>query len=323
MIPRRFRNWVIFWTIVVWVVLELLTYPKTVPITSGFSAVIKGFFSASVGGYPAWVMLLLAVICAAAGIVGLVRRSKAVLFNVMLLVEGFVLLVWGVLAGGGFGGFSGSTNSISYNWALQTVAVIIGGLCVWFWAVGQSRAGRAHHVEHAPGVEALSRQLAGHGRPQHPRLLHADGAAGSVPRRPRAARPQRADQGPRHGSALRPVPPADRLLLQLVRHRPGGPERARPVHLERAHLAHGRSARRVHVHRPRRRHRHRRRLLRRLARRRMDALNRRVPGHPVAAVSDGACRRLGPELLDDHPDHRHHQLAGHRTRRAFGRAARA
>ncbi len=28
MIPRRFRNWVIFWTIIVWFVLELLTYPK-------------------------------------------------------------------------------------------------------------------------------------------------------------------------------------------------------------------------------------------------------------------------------------------------------
>ena len=49
-------------TITTWIVLELLTYPKEVPITSGFSAVIKGFFSASVGAYPAWVMLLLAVI---------------------------------------------------------------------------------------------------------------------------------------------------------------------------------------------------------------------------------------------------------------------
>ena len=52
MIPRRFRNWVIFWTVIVWCVLELLTYPKTVPITSGISEVIKGFFSASVGALP-------------------------------------------------------------------------------------------------------------------------------------------------------------------------------------------------------------------------------------------------------------------------------
>jgi peptide/nickel transport system permease protein len=136
MIPRRFRNWVIFWTIITWVVLELLTYPKTVPITSGFSEVIKGFFSASVGAYPAWVLLLLGLVCLALGVLGLARRSKAVLFNVMLLVEGLVFLVWGVLAGGGLSGFSGSTNAITYNWAIQTVAVIIGGVCVWCWALG-------------------------------------------------------------------------------------------------------------------------------------------------------------------------------------------
>jgi peptide/nickel transport system permease protein len=136
MIPRRFRNWVIFWTIIVWVVLELLTYPKDVPITSGFSKVIAGFFSASVGAYPAWVLLLLAVICLAFGVLGLARRTKAKGLNVLLVVEGLVFLAWGVLAGGGFGAFSGKVNEISYNWAIQTVAVIIGGLCVWFWAVG-------------------------------------------------------------------------------------------------------------------------------------------------------------------------------------------
>ena len=80
----------------------MLTYPKTVPITSGFSEVIKGFFSASVGAYPAWVLLLLAVIFFAAGAIGLLRRSKAKAFNVLLLVEGVVFLAWGVLAGGGF-----------------------------------------------------------------------------------------------------------------------------------------------------------------------------------------------------------------------------
>jgi hypothetical protein len=135
-VPPRFRNWVIFWTIIVWCVLELLTYPKTVPITSGFTEVIKGFFSASVGAYPAWVLLLLAVVFFVAGAIGLLRRSKAKAFNVMLLVEGVVFLAWGVLAGGGLSGFSGSSNEISYNWAIQTVAVILGGACVWLWAAG-------------------------------------------------------------------------------------------------------------------------------------------------------------------------------------------
>jgi peptide/nickel transport system permease protein len=136
LVPRRFRNWVIFWTIITWVVLELLTYPKTVPITSGFSEVIKGFFSASVGAYPAWVMILLAVVCFVAGGIGLGRHSKAKVMNLLLLVEGVVLVIWGVLAGGGFGAWSAGVNEISYNWAIQTVVVVIGGACAWLWAVG-------------------------------------------------------------------------------------------------------------------------------------------------------------------------------------------
>ena len=136
LVPRRFRNWVIFWTVVAWVVLELLTYPKDVPVTSGFSEVIKGFFSASVGAYPAWVMIVLAVASLAAGAIGLLRHAKAKVMNVLLLVEGVVFAIWGVLAGRGLDGWSAGVNEFSYNWALQTVAVIIAGLCVWFWAVG-------------------------------------------------------------------------------------------------------------------------------------------------------------------------------------------
>jgi peptide/nickel transport system permease protein len=136
MIPRRFRNWVIFWTIIVWCVLELLTYPKTVPITSGFSEIVKGFFSASVAAYPAWVMLLLAVVCFLAGGIGLLRKTKARGMNMLLLVEGVVLAIWGLLAGGGFGEWSAGANVISYNWAIQTVVVVLGGATAWFWAVG-------------------------------------------------------------------------------------------------------------------------------------------------------------------------------------------
>lgn len=135
-VPPRFRNWIIFWTIIVWCVLELLTYPKDVPITSGFSAILKGFFSATVGAYPAWVMILIAVCCFIGGAIGLVRRSKAVTFNVLLLVEGLVFVAWGVLAGRGPDGWSAGVNEISYNWAIQTVVVVLGGVIVWFWAAG-------------------------------------------------------------------------------------------------------------------------------------------------------------------------------------------
>ena len=266
MIPRRFRNWVIFWTITTWIVLELLTYPKDVPITSGFSAVIKGFFSASVGAYPAWVMLLLAVICFVAGIIGLARKTKAKVMNVLLLVEGAVFLIWGVLAGGGFGGFSGSSNEISYNWAIQTVVVVLGGACVWAWAAGNpERAELTTWNTHQVwtlyranwqgmvglGILVVFMFMA----------LLAPFLADHALLDPNA---QIAD--PDTGELYLGLPPADLVLLQLVRDRPGGAERARAVHLEFAHLAHGRSARRLHVHRPRRRHRHRRRLLRRAGR---------------------------------------------------------
>ncbi len=137
MIPRRFRNWVIFWTIVVWVVLELLTYPKTVPLSSGLSEVIHGFFSASVGAYPAWALILVGLLCLLGGAIGLLRRSKAKVMNLLLVAEAVVFFVWGYLAGAsGAGGWSGSVNEISYNWALQTVAVVLGGACAWFWAAG-------------------------------------------------------------------------------------------------------------------------------------------------------------------------------------------
>ncbi len=138
MIPRRFRNWVIFWSIIVWVVLELLTYPKDVPITSGFSEILAGFFSASIADYPAWMLILIGVVCLVAGVLGLVRKGKAKVFNLLLVAEAAVFCAWAYLAGtGGYsGGWSGSANGISYNWALQTVAIVVAGLCVWFWAVG-------------------------------------------------------------------------------------------------------------------------------------------------------------------------------------------
>ena len=49
MIPRRFRNWIFFWTPVTWLVLELITYPKNVWWSQGVGAMLKGFFASTVG----------------------------------------------------------------------------------------------------------------------------------------------------------------------------------------------------------------------------------------------------------------------------------
>jgi peptide/nickel transport system permease protein len=136
LVPRRFKNWILFWTPLVWIGLELLTYPKNVPLSKGFVAVVKGFFSASVAAYPAWALTIVALPVAAVGAVGLVRHSKAVTFNALLVVVGAVLAVWAFLAGGGASGWSAGANVISYNWALQTIVVVLMGVAAWYWAVG-------------------------------------------------------------------------------------------------------------------------------------------------------------------------------------------
>jgi len=136
MIPRRYRNWVLFWTPVTGIVLELLMYPKDVPLSQGLSAVLKGFFSARIASYPAWVLVLGAVLTAGFGILGLARKSKARTFSLLLVAMGVVFAVWAFLAGGGASGWSAGQNVISYSWVLQTIVVVLGGAAAWFWAVG-------------------------------------------------------------------------------------------------------------------------------------------------------------------------------------------
>ena len=136
MIPRRFRNWILFWTVMAWVVLELITYPKDIPVTSGLSKVIGGFFSETIGAYPAWAMVLLGLICLGVGVLGLVRKSKAKVFNALLVTEAIVFFVWAFLAGRTPEGWSAGANVIAYNWAVQTVVVVLAGVCAWFWALG-------------------------------------------------------------------------------------------------------------------------------------------------------------------------------------------
>ena len=136
MIPRRYRNWVLFWTPVTWLVLELLMYPKDFQMSDGLSALLKGFFSAQIGSYPAWFLVLGAILAAGFGILGLVRKSKARAFSLTLIVMGVVFALWAFLAGGGASGWSAGENVISYNWALQTIVVLLGGAAAWLWAAG-------------------------------------------------------------------------------------------------------------------------------------------------------------------------------------------
>ena len=136
MIPRRFRNWILFWTPVTWITLELVLYPKDVPLSMGLTAVLKGFVSPTIASYPAWVLIVGAIACAGIGILGLVRRSKARNLDLTLIVMGLIFAVWAYLAGSATTGWSASENVCTYSWLIQIVLVLLGGLCAWFWAVG-------------------------------------------------------------------------------------------------------------------------------------------------------------------------------------------
>ena len=74
-LPSRLKRWILIWTPIVSLVLELATYPKDRPVSSGFSNVIGGFFSDSIAAYPAWIVLALGVIVLALGVVSLLRRQ--------------------------------------------------------------------------------------------------------------------------------------------------------------------------------------------------------------------------------------------------------
>jgi len=136
MIPRRLKTWIFVWTPAAIVILTLATYPKDVPLSAGFEAIVKGFFSDTIARYPAWVMLLLGLAMLAWGVLGLIHRSKARTFNIVLLVLAAVLFVWGYRAGLSDDGWSIMGRSPGPGWLFQTIALVLGGVAVWFWAVG-------------------------------------------------------------------------------------------------------------------------------------------------------------------------------------------
>ena len=141
MIPARLKTWIFIWTPVAWLVLELIRYPRDTGWADGFGAMLKGFVDASVGGYPAWVLLVFSVISLLLALVGFLRRiKKSVLFDALLVLLAVDLAVWCLSAAGLFGGddpFSLKASAGSHGWIYQT---------------RRSRAGRH------PGVDLGQRQ---------------------------------------------------------------------------------------------------------------------------------------------------------------------
>lgn len=140
MIPPRLKSWILIWTPVAWLVLELAKYPRDTGWADGYGAMLKGFFDPSVASYPAWVVLAFSVVCLALAIVGFLRRiKKSLLFDALLVVLAVDFAVWGLSAAGLFGGddpFSLKASAGSHGWLYQTIAILLGAALVWIWGKG-------------------------------------------------------------------------------------------------------------------------------------------------------------------------------------------
>lgn len=134
-IPRSLRRWIFIWTPALWLVAELATYPKDRPITSGFASIVGGFFSPSIGAYPAWIMLALGVLAAGGAAINLTARRKHHRLGYVAGALAVDFFAWAVVAGFTDGDFSLAHRSDAFGWAFQTVAILLLAGCVWAWAL--------------------------------------------------------------------------------------------------------------------------------------------------------------------------------------------
>jgi peptide/nickel transport system permease protein len=139
-IPRRLRNWIFIWVPTTWLVLTLITFPKDRPIATGIKHVLGGFIAPTVGNFPAWTILFVALPLAVLGIVGIIRNAKKRRFNSALVVLGAVFAAWGYVAGDP-AHFALTNRHGGLGWFFQIIVVLAAGACMWLWAVdGPERA---------------------------------------------------------------------------------------------------------------------------------------------------------------------------------------
>ena len=133
--PRRLKLWIALWTPLVWLVLELIKYPKTIPLSSGAPAVLKGFFAPSIGNFPPLFLLLAGAIVTAAGAALLGRRATPRGLPATVVATGLSLVTWGLVNGGllSAGGFSLSGRTGHFTWLCQAVTVVLCAGCVAMW----------------------------------------------------------------------------------------------------------------------------------------------------------------------------------------------
>ncbi len=134
--PARLRRWVLIWTPVVWLVFELIRYPKDVPVQSGAVKVLRGFFAPTVGNFPPLLLFAAAFLFVAWGATSLLRHPRGRGLSVTIIGMGLVLAAWGFVNGGivSHAGFSFSGRTGYYTWLWQTAVVVMAAACVWLWA---------------------------------------------------------------------------------------------------------------------------------------------------------------------------------------------
>jgi peptide/nickel transport system permease protein len=135
--PHRLKLWLVAWTPLVWLVLELIKYPKNIPLSSGIVAIVKGFFAPPIGNYPPLFLLLAGAAVVAWGAALLLGRAASRGYPLTVMATGLALAAWGLVNGGllSAGGFDLANRTGYFTWLCQTIVVLLVAACVWMWAL--------------------------------------------------------------------------------------------------------------------------------------------------------------------------------------------
>jgi peptide/nickel transport system permease protein len=131
-IPPRLRRWIFIWTPVIWLVLELVLFPKNRPLSSGFANVMGGFVDKRIASYPAWTLWLATAALLVTGVLGLRAHKKSARMSSFVFAMAIVTFVW-ACAQMGFAQFDLSGRGSSYSWLFQTVLLVLAAALVWSW----------------------------------------------------------------------------------------------------------------------------------------------------------------------------------------------
>jgi peptide/nickel transport system permease protein len=129
------RRWLLIWTPLLWLALEMVTYPKDRPPSSGPASIVGGFFaSPPVAAYPAFLCLLLALAALGGALVVFARRPASKRLPWTLVVLAAVFGLW-TLAQMGWTSLDLGGRQSSWSWLFQTAALVVLACAVWAWAV--------------------------------------------------------------------------------------------------------------------------------------------------------------------------------------------